>query len=71
MKTNFKEKYFEVWQEAWSFNKKYMAEYEKGSDFWEEAVYESSEILGKYANKPQQIFLKSLLTAVLSELPRN
>lgn len=69
-KTNFKEKYFEVWQEAWAFHKKYVAEFEKGTDFWEEAVYESSELLKKYAHK-QQNFLKSLLTAVMSELQRN
>lgn len=71
MKANFKKKYFEVWQDAWAFHKKYVEESGKGKDFWEEAVFESSEILKKYVNKPQQDFLKSLLTAVMSELQRN
>lgn len=68
---DFKGKYFQVWQDAWAFHKKYVAESEKGTDFWEEAVFESSELLKKYVNKTQQNFLKSLLTAVLSELQRN
>lgn len=71
IKTNFKKKYFEVWQEAWAFHKKYVAESMRGTDFWESAVYESSELLEKYAHKPQQDFLKSLLTAVMSELQKN
>lgn len=68
---DFKEKYFDVWQDAWSFHKKYVAESKEETYFWEAAVYESSELLKKYANKSQQSFLKSLLTAVMSELQRN
>lgn len=67
---NFKEDYFDVWMLAWNFHKKYAAEMDKGINFWEQAVSESAEILKKYTGKPQQEFLKRLLTATLSELQK-
>lgn len=68
---DFRKKYFEVWQDAWNFHKKYVLESEKRSDFWESAVYDSSELLKKYSHTLQKNFLKSLLTAVLTELQRS
>lgn len=65
---DFKEYYFDVWMLAWNFHKKYTMKMNKGINFWEEAVSESIEILKKYTGKPQQEFLKRLLTATLSEL---
>lgn len=67
---DFKECYFDVWMLVWNFHKKYTSEMNKGIDFWEQAVSESADILKKYAKKPQQAFLKHLLTATLSELER-
>lgn len=55
---DFKEKYFDVWQDAWAFHKKHVEESEEGTYFWEAAVYESSELLKKYVNKPQQSFFE-------------
>lgn len=66
---DFKEQYFDVWQEAWRFHKKFYAN--DGSDqTWEQIVNESSEIARKYEGKPQYSFVKDLILAVLSEIEK-
>ena len=44
---DFREQYFDVWQETWRFHKKFYDN--DGSDqTWEQIVNESSEIARKY-----------------------
>lgn len=66
---DFRETYFDVWQETWRFHKKFYDN--DGSDqTWEQIVNESSEIARKYEGKPQYNFAKDLILAVISEIER-
>ena len=66
---NFREQYFDVWQETWRFHKKFYDN--DGSDrTWEQIVDESSHIAKKYEGKPQYNFAKDLILAVISEIEK-
>lgn len=66
---NFKEQYFDVWQEAWRFHEKFYDN--DGSDgTWEQIVNESSEVVRKYMGRSQYDFMKDLILAIISEIER-
>ena len=66
---DFREQYFDVWQEIWRFHKKFYNN--DGSDrTWEQIVNESSEIARKYEGKSQYNFAKDLILAVISEIEK-
>ena len=66
---DFREQYFDVWQETWRFHRKFYNN--DGSDrTWEQIVNESSEIARKYEGKPQYNFVKDLILSVLSEIEK-
>ena len=66
---NFKEQYFDVWQEAWRFHKRF-SNISDTDEFWEQLVNESSEIVKEYEGKPQYTFMKDLVLTVISEIER-
>lgn len=66
---DFKEQYFDVWQEAWKFHKRYSDV--TGTDvFWERLIDEAGEIAKKNKFKSEYTFLKDLILAVISEIER-
>lgn len=66
---NFKEQYFDAWQEAWRFHKKFYDN--DGSDqTWDQIVDASGEIVKEYDSKQTYGFVKDLVLAVLGELER-
>ena len=66
---DFKEQYFDAWQEAWRFHKKFYDN--DGSDkTWEQIVNESSEAVRKYMGRSQYDFMKDLILAIISEIER-
>lgn len=66
---DFREQYFNVWQEIWRFHKKFHNN--DGLDrTWEQIINESSEIARKYEGKPQYNFAKDLILSVLSEIEK-
>lgn len=68
-KMDFKEQYFDAWQEAWRFHKKFYDN--DGSDkTWEQIVNESSETVRKYMGRSQYDFMKDLILAIISEIER-
>lgn len=63
---DFREKYFNLWKEAWSFHKKWFTN--KGSpEEWEQITTEAGGLYKQHQDEP---FLKELLLMVLSELER-
>lgn len=63
---DFKEKYFNLWKEAWSFHKKWFTN--KGSPKeWEQITAEAGDLFKQHQGEP---FMKELLLAVISELER-
>ena len=66
---DFKEQYFDVWQEAWRFHEKFYDN--DGSDgTWGQIVNESSEVVRKYMGRSQYDFMKDLILAIISEIER-
>lgn len=66
---SFKEKYFNLWGEAWSFHKKYSDV--NGTDkYWKQVIDESGDIMKEYEGKPEYNFMKNLIMAVALELER-
>lgn len=63
---DFKSEYFDVWGLVWNFHKKYAGT----PTNWEQAVEESAVIIDSYKDKPHEVFLKTLLVAVMKELER-
>lgn len=62
---DFKEKYFNLWREAWNFHKRWFTN--KGSPKeWEKIVEESGEL----CRQQSEPFLRELMMAVISELER-
>lgn len=63
---DFREKYFNLWKEAWSFHKKWFTN--KGSpEEWEQITTEAGDLFKQHQGEP---FMKELLLAVISELER-
>lgn len=66
---DFKQQYFELWNQAWIFHKKFFNS--DGSEkTWKQIVDESGEIAEKYRNTPQYTFMKDLILVVVSEIER-
>ena len=66
---NFKEQYFDVWQEAWRFHKQF-ANMDGTDKEWDAVVNVSDEIVEEYKNKPGYEFMKNLILPILNELER-
>lgn len=63
---DFRKRYFNLWEKAWSFHKKWYSN--KGSpEEWEQITTEAVDL---YKRHQDEQFLKELLLAVLSELER-
>lgn len=67
---DFKQRYFNIWSEAWQLHKKF-AGMAGNDEEWGELVQTSEEIMKEYEKEPQANFMKSLLLAVLAEIERN
>lgn len=66
---DFKKDYFDLWEKAWNFHKKY-SNVSGTDEFWERAVNEFGKIMKEYENRPQHDFMKDLMLAVISEIER-
>lgn len=66
---NFKDSYFGIWQQAWTFHKKYAGV--KGDDEWQCAVDESNQLCESYRGQHGYEFMRNLLSAVISEMERS
>ena len=67
---DFKQQYFSIWQEVWSLHKKYHGIQQQDEQRWQLLDRECEELDKRYADKPEQKFLRSLLLAVVAELER-
>lgn len=65
---DFKQQYFSIWQEVWSLHKKYHGIQQQDEQRWQQLDRECEELDKRYADKPEQKFLRSLLLAVVAEL---
>ncbi len=66
---SFKEKYFNLWGEAWGFHKEFAGMAGTDED-WQRAVDMSGAIVEKYRDSEEYEFMKSLILAVIEELER-
>ena len=67
---NFKEIYFNVWQEIWNFHKKYAFVDPNDDQTWKALTEESDQLHKKYAHQAQGDFANSLLLAVVAEIDK-
>lgn len=65
----FKEKYFEIWKEAWNFHGKWFNHNNTDED-WRNLVDESDQIRNKYKDTREYQFTEDLMLIVISELER-
>lgn len=66
---NFKEQYFDVWQEAWRFHKQFV-NMDGTDEDWQRAVDTSGAIVEKYRDRQEYDFMKDLILAIISEIER-
>ena len=66
---SFKEKYFNLWGEAWGFHKEFAGMAGTDED-WQRAVDMSGATVEKYRDSEEYEFMKSLILAVIEELER-
>lgn len=66
---DFKEKYFEIWKEAWGFHKKWFNHNNTDED-WRNLVDESDQIRNKYKDTREYQFTEDLMLIIISELER-
>lgn len=67
---NFKEQYFDIWQQVWGLHKKYFGISADDEQKWQQLDKECEQLRGQYKNTPQQKFVESLLLSVIAELER-
>lgn len=67
---NFKEQYFNIWQQVWNLHKKYYNIRADDEKAWERLDQECKQLDQQYKNKSEQKFVQSLLLAVIGELER-
>lgn len=67
---NFKEIYFNVWQEIWNFHKKYAFVDLNDDRTWKALTEEADKLHEKYARQAQGDFANSLLLAVVAEIDK-
>lgn len=68
---DFKEHYFNAWQQVWNLHKKYFGIQQQDDAKWEK-FHKDCEMLSKsYSDKPEQEFINNLLCVVMVELERS
>jgi len=67
---NFREQYFDIWQQVWRLHKKYFGISADDEQKWQQLDKECEQLHGQYKNTPQQKFVESLLLSVIAELER-
>ena len=68
---NFKEQYFNIWQQVWNLHKKYYNIRADDEKAWERLDQECKQLDQQYKNKSEQKFAQSLLLGVVAELERS
>ena len=68
---DFKQQYFSIWQEVWGLHKRFYGIQQQDEQRWQQFDQECEELDKRYADKPEQKFLQSLLLAVCAELERS
>ncbi len=67
---NFKEIYFNVWQDIWNFHKKYALVDLNDDQTWKALTEEADKLHEKYARQAQGDFANGLLLAVVAEIDK-
>jgi hypothetical protein len=67
---NFKEIYFNVWQDIWNFHKKYALVDLNDDQTWKVLTEEADKLHEKYARQAQGDFANGLLLAVVAEIDK-
>ena len=68
---DFKEQYFNVWQQVWGLHKKYFGIQQQDDASWEQFHKDCQKLSKLYDNKPEQEFINNLLCVVMVELERS
>ena len=68
---DFKEQYFDVWQQVWSIHKKYSGIQQQDDTSWEQFHKDCQKLSKLYDNKPEQEFINNLLCVGMVELERS
>ena len=68
---DFKQRYFQIWQEVWGLHKKYFGIRQQDEQRWQLLDRECEALDAKYKGTSEQVFLQSLLLAVTAELERS
>ena len=66
---DFRKEYFNVWQDAWGFHKKYASMSGTDAD-WDSVVSESDALVKKYDGQSGYSLMRALVFAVIQELER-
>lgn len=67
---DFKEQYFNVWQQVWNLHKKYHGIRQQDEERWKQLNDECEMLDNQYSGRPEQRFVQSLLLGVVAELER-
>lgn len=68
---NFKEQYFQIWQQGWGIHKRFYGIRQQDEERWKELNNECEQLDRQCRNRPEQRFLQSLLLAIVGELERS
>lgn len=67
---NFKEQYFDIWQQVWGLHKKYHGIRQQDEECWKQLNDECETLDARFKGQSEQKFMQSLLLAVIAELER-
>lgn len=67
---DFRKCYFDVWNVAWCFHRKFSLRENRTDAYWEQLINEAEEVVEAFKGKPEHDFVRDLILAVLSEIER-
>lgn len=67
---DFKEQYFNVWQQVWGIHKHFYGIRQQDEETWKALNKSCEQIDQQFAGQPEQRFVQDLLLAVSAELER-
>ena len=70
MLMDFKQTYFEIWQEIWNLHKKYAFLTKDDTAKWESLTADVDKIHQKYKGTPEEKFVEEMLRTVAAEIDR-
>lgn len=67
---DFRQKYFDIWQDVWNMHKKYAFLEQTQDDKWNSLFKDIEFLSNKYKEKDTTTFVNALILAVTSEIER-